>query len=138
MEPLELSQVLAFKPTLRVERLAAGAVFLVGERERFVLSGARAAEVAALVDGRRTVHDILRAARAQVSEPEALYTLSQLAAAGYLYLVPAEPELPAEDAAFWHGVGLDGKAAAEALRRTPVSVRILGGAAAAGWMAEAL
>ncbi|AGP33393.1 hypothetical protein BE04_29835 [Sorangium cellulosum] len=136
MDPLELNQVLAFKPTLRVERMDAGVVFLIGERERFVVSGACAAEVAALVDGRRTVDEILRAAAGRCSEPEALYTLSRLAAHGYL--VPATPELPSESAAFWHGVGLDGKAAAEALSRTPVSVLAVGEAALAGWMTEAL
>ncbi|WP_437998962.1 TOMM precursor leader peptide-binding protein [Sorangium sp. So ce185] len=136
MEPLELSQVLAFKPTLRVERMETGAIFLIGERERFVLSGACTAEVAALVDGRRTVGEILRAAAGRLSEPEALYTLGRLAARGYL--VPATPELPSESAAFWRGVGLDGRAAAEALSRTPVSVLALGEAAFAGWMTEAL
>lgn len=136
MDPLEPSQVLAFKPTLRVERMDAGVVFLIGERERFVLSGACTAEVAALVDGRRTVDEILRAARDRFSEPEVLYTLSRLAARGYL--VPATRELPSEDAAFWRGVGLDGKAAAEALCRTPVSVLAVGEAAPAGWMTEAL
>ncbi|WP_437860059.1 TOMM precursor leader peptide-binding protein [Sorangium sp. So ce363] len=136
MDPLELSQVLAFKPTLRVERMDAGVVFLIGERERFVLSGACAAEVAALVDGRRTVDEILRAARDRFSEPETLYALSRLAARGYL--VPATPELPSEHAAYWRGVGLDGKAAAEALSRTPVSVLAVGEAAPAGWMTEAL
>ncbi|MDI1433259.1 TOMM precursor leader peptide-binding protein [Polyangium sorediatum] len=136
MEPLELSQVLALKPTLRVERVETGAAFLIGERERFVLSGASTVEVAMLVDGRRTVHDILHAARARVSEPEALYILSKLAARGYL--VPAAPELPSEATAFWHGVGLDGRAATEALRRTPVSVQTLGEAIPAAWMTEAL
>ncbi|WP_437317639.1 TOMM precursor leader peptide-binding protein [Sorangium sp. So ce385] len=136
MDPLELSQVLAFKPTLRVERMETGAIFLIGERERFVLSGACTAEVAALVDGRRTVGEILRAAAGRCSEPEALYTLSRLAERGYL--VPATPELPSERAAFWRGVGLDGRAAAEALSRTPVSVLALGEAAFAGWMTEAL
>lgn len=138
MKTLELSEVLAWKPTLRVERMdgGGGAVFLIGERERFVLSGARMAEVAMLVDGQRTVDDILHAARSQISEPEALYTLSQLADRGYL--VPAAPELPPDNAAYWHGVGLDGKAAAEALRRRPVSVQTLGEAAPSEWMTEAL
>ncbi|WP_437571065.1 TOMM precursor leader peptide-binding protein [Sorangium sp. So ce542] len=136
MDPLELSEVLAFKPTLRVERMETGAIFLIGERERFVLSGACTAEVAALVDGRRTVGEILRAAAGRISEPEALYTLSRLAERGYL--VPAAPELPSESAAFWHGVGIDGRAAAEALSCTPVSVLALGEAAFAGWMTEAL
>lgn len=136
MKPLELSEVLAWKPTLRVERTQAGAIFLIGERERFVLSGAGTLEVAMLVDGRRTVQDILGAARARVSEPEALYLLGQLVSRGHL--VAATPDLPAETAAFWHGVGLDAAAAAQALRRTPVAVRVLGDADPAGWMAEAL
>ncbi|MDI1443050.1 TOMM precursor leader peptide-binding protein [Polyangium sp. 6x1] len=136
MRPLELSQVLAFKPTLRALRMDPGAVFLIGERERFVLSGESTVELVTLVDGRRTVHDILHAARARVSEPEALYILSKLAARGYL--VPAAPELPPETLAFWHGVGLDGKNAAEALRNAAVSVRGLVESAAVGWMAEAL
>ncbi|WP_441289285.1 hypothetical protein ACSRUE_00390 [Sorangium sp. KYC3313] len=91
------------------------ALFLIGGRERFVLSGARTIEVAALVDGRRSVHDILCAARGRVCEPEALYTLSQLVARGYLAC--AASELPAERVAFWYGQGLDGKSAVQALRR---------------------
>jgi bacteriocin biosynthesis cyclodehydratase domain-containing protein len=136
VKPLELTQVLAWRPTLHVERPTLGAIFLVGASERFVLSGAATLEVASLVDGRRTVRDILGAARAGVSEPEALYILSQLAARGHL--VAAAPEIPAEHAAFWYGVGLAGDAATEALRGTPVSVRTFNDAAFAGWMAEAL
>jgi len=136
MDPLEPSQVLAWKPTLRLERLDPGAAFLIGEQERFVLSGAGTVEVAVLVDGRRTVDDILCATRARISEPEVLYTLSQLAARGYL--ARAAPELPSRNVAFWHGVGLDGSATDEALRRTPVSVQILGEAVPAAWMTEAL
>ena len=136
MDILELSQVLAFKPNLRVERLDVDAVFLIGERERSVLSGRVMAEVVELVDGRRTVQDIVLAASARVSEPEALYTLSQLAARGYL--VSPAPELPSQNAAFWHGVGVDAKTAHESLSRSPVSVRACGGRAPAQWMIEAL
>lgn len=136
MTPLELSWVLAWKPTLHVERMEGDAVFLIGEREHFVLSGACIAELAALVDGRRTIHDILCAVRARISEPEALYTLGQLAARGYL--VRAAPELPSDHLAFWHGMGLDGRVAVEALRRVPVVVRTLGQAGPAEWMIEAL
>jgi ribosomal protein S12 methylthiotransferase accessory factor len=136
VELLELGQVLALKPTLRVERVDPGVIFLIGERERFVLTGIRTIEVALLVDGQRTVEEILGAARARVPEPEALYILGQLAARGYL--IPAAPGLPSEHAAFWHGVGLDAARAAEALRATPVSVRGLGDAMPVGWVTEAL
>jgi ribosomal protein S12 methylthiotransferase accessory factor len=136
MAPLELDQVLAWRPTLRFQRMAAGAAFLIGERERFVLSGQASVEVAVLVDGRRTVQDVLHAARGRVSALAALYTLRQLAARGHL--VVAAPEVPAEHAAFWYGVGLAGDAAAEAVRDTPVALRTFGNAAFAGWMTEAL
>jgi ribosomal protein S12 methylthiotransferase accessory factor len=135
MAYLELTRVLAWKPTLRVELLDAGAAFLIGERERFVLSGAGTVELAALVDGRRSVDDILGAVRGRVSEPEALYALSQLVARGYL--VPVAAGLPAENRAFWHSVGLADDAVAKALCLTPVSVRVLGDVPAA-WMSEAL
>lgn len=136
MELLELDQVLAFKPTLRVERVGAGAVFLIGEHERFVLSDSRTAEIAVLVDGRRTVLEILDAASARISEPEALYTLHHLVARGYL--VPASAQPWSARRAFWHGVGLDAGAVAEALRGTPVAVRSVGRGAPGHWMAEAL
>ncbi|WP_437743726.1 YcaO-like family protein [Sorangium sp. So ce1504] len=61
MAPLDLSQVLAFKPTLRVERMDPGVVFLTGERERFVLSGARMAEVAVLPDMRADIQECMKA-----------------------------------------------------------------------------
>src|SRR6185503_18271171 len=134
--PLELSCVLAWKPTLRIERVHAGAAFLIGERERFALSGPTTVAIAMLVDGQRTVHDILQAARADAAAPEALYALSQLVARGHL--VPAAPDLRADHMAFWAGAGLDGRAALEALRAISVSVRILGDTVALASMTEAL
>lgn len=135
IKPLALEEVLAWKPTLSVERLDADAMFLVGERERFVLSGAATVEVAALVDGRRSVRDIVAMVRGRVSEPEALYALGQLAAKRYL--VPARADRSAERAAFWHGVGLDG-GADDALQAAPVALELVGDPAPAAWIAEAL
>lgn len=130
--PFDLGQVLAVRPSLRAERVAS-AVFLIGERERVVLSGTATVEVAMLVDGRRSVHDILVAARARVSEPEVLYVLRQLVDRGYL--VPAAPALassrPAAALAFWYGAGLDGAAVAQALDDARVAVQTLGGSAIA-------
>lgn len=136
MAPLTLDRVLTLRPDLRVEVLGGGHAFLLGERARFVLSGPRAAAVLALVDGRRTVDEILRAARGHVSEPEVFYTLEELCAGGYL--VPATADLPREGAAFWSSMGLDAGAASEALRRTPISVHAIGTGVGASWLAEAL
>ncbi|MFO0577274.1 MAG: TOMM precursor leader peptide-binding protein [Polyangia bacterium] len=136
MTPPELERVLVWNPTLRVERVAEDVLFLLGERERFVLSGPRAIAVASLIDGRRSVGEIMHAAAAQVSEIESLYLIARLTAAGYL--VDATLDLPAEQSAFWHGVGLDPEVAARALAETPVSLRALGDFAHPDWMTEAL
>lgn len=136
MEPLELSLVLAFNPRLRVERVDAGAAFLIGEQQRFVLSDPRTLWLAALVDGRRTVLEVLDAASTRISAPEVLYLLSQLVERGHL--VPAAPGAPPESAAFWHGVGLDAGAVMASLERTAVSVRAIGDAFSARCMTEAL
>jgi len=133
---LGLDEVLAFKPTLSIERLGANTAFLIGEREHFVLSGARTIDIAMLVDGRRTVHEVLRAAGEAIAEPETLYILGQLAARGYL--VRATPDLAPNDAAFWHGVDRDAKAAAEGLKGWAVAVRSLDDSVPASWMADAL
>ena len=136
MAPLELSCVLAWKPSLRVERVQIGTAFLIGERERFALSGASTVEVAMLVDGRRSVQDIVRAASAVMAAPEALYTLNRLVARGYL--VPAAADLRADHLAFWAGAGLDGAAALAALRTHSVAVRVVGDAIVATWLTDAL
>jgi ribosomal protein S12 methylthiotransferase accessory factor len=136
MKPLELSRVLAFKPSFRVARAGEGVVFLIGEQQRFVIADPRAARIMALIDGRRAVSDIWADARAWISEAELLYLLSLFVARGYL--VTAAPEIPAESAAFWHGVGVDAKVAHEALRCAPVSVRACGEGAPTRWMIEAL
>jgi ribosomal protein S12 methylthiotransferase accessory factor len=128
--------VLAFKPTLRVERTDCGVVFLIGERERAVLPGRRIAEIVPLVDGRRTVIDIVEAVRGSISEPEALFTLQKLVIAGHL--TQRAPELSSDNASYWQGVGVDPHAVGDALRRTPVSVHTLGDGAPARWMVDAL
>src|SRR4051794_20351592 len=135
IKPLALEEVLAWKPTLAVERLDSEAMFLLGGRERFVPSGGATLEGAALGDGRRSVRDVLAGVRGRVSEPEALYALGQLVAKRYL--IPARADRSAERAVFWHGVGLDG-GADEALRAAPVSLELVGEPAPAAWIAEAL
>lgn len=135
MEALDLGCVLSIKSCLRVERSGATA-FVIGERERYVLPSARAAEVASLVDGRRTVRDILDAARGRVSEVEALYTLQRLAARGVV--VPSEGEMPPRQAAFWQACGVDAHVVRDALARTPVSVAAAGGFESARAFANAL
>ena len=123
MNALDLSCVLSFKSNLRVERLGATA-FVIGEREHYILPSARAAEVASLIDGRRTVRDIVQAARERVPEVETLYTLQRLAARGVV--VSCEPDVAGQDAAFWQTCGVDAALARDVLARTPVVVSAAG------------
>ncbi len=136
MDLPELGHVLTVRPGLRVEPMGHDSVFLIGEGQRFVLSDFRATEVIALVDGRRSVADILRNVGHGVSEAEALYVLGHLIARGYL--VPAATEVSLCSAAFWHGVGIDPAVASQALPRTPVSVQYVGDPAFPEAMADAL
>lgn len=137
MAPLELDRVLTFKPGLTAWSWNDHAVFLIGELERFVCPARPTALLTPLIDGRRSVREILDVACPdRLSEPEALYELSRLVAAGHL--VTASPGLPHAIAAFWHGQGLDAATSVEALGRTAVSVRALVDSRAAGIMVEAL
>jgi len=135
MKPLDPSWVLAVKPTLRLEPLDASTAFLIGERERFVLAGDAVVAVAALVDGRRTVAEILEAARPALSGPEVLYTLHQLVESGHLVRAG---DATVSGAAFWYGMGLDGNAAGELMRDAPVAVIAVGDAVPVAWLTEAL
>ncbi|HKO48752.1 MAG TPA: TOMM precursor leader peptide-binding protein, partial [Polyangiaceae bacterium] len=124
VQPLQPNDVLAFRPGLCVEVFDDQTVLLITERERFVSTGASTGTVCRLVDGQRTVQEIIAAARDEVPEPEALYALGLLAARGHL--VADTAGLDPEVAAFWLGHGLDPRSAVDALARTPVSVRAIG------------
>src|SRR5687768_5319911 len=112
MEPLPQDRVLRFRPNLRVEAADANNVFLVSEREHFVLSNPGIAFVAMLIDGQRTVHEILSACA--VADAQAFYMLCQLSARGYV--MPVVPtQMRTENAVFWHDVGLEAQTVAERL-----------------------
>ncbi|MDP8999038.1 MAG: TOMM precursor leader peptide-binding protein [Myxococcota bacterium] len=110
-------------------------VFLIGERQRFILSDVHTAAVASLVDGKRSVQEIMGGATSlRVSESVTLYILSQLVAQGHV--VPASPEILRETAAFWDGVGVDARLATATLGRVAVAVRCIGEPTSARQMAE--
>lgn len=135
MTLLDPSWVLAIKPTLRIRPQDARTAFLIGECERFVIAGAAAVAIALLVDGRRTIADLVDAARATFCEPEILYVLHQLVESGHLVRVgDAAPG----DSAFWYGMGLDGNTATALLRATTVAVVGVGDAVPVEWLTEAL
>lgn len=119
-----LDRVLQLKPHLRLEPLDGERIFLLGEGEQFLLKWRLYALVAPLVDGRRTVAQILQALEGQASPPEVFYALSVLEERGYL--VEVAPELAPEAAAFWQSLGIPPRRAAERLAATPVAVEAMG------------
>ncbi|WP_437643984.1 TOMM precursor leader peptide-binding protein [Sorangium sp. So ce362] len=132
-----MPRILQFKHHLRVE--PAGdkeTVFLIGERERFMLRGRVYGLLGPLLDGRRTEDELVSALDGEVSGVEVRYALMRLEQRGYLAEAAPAPEV----AGFWQALGVDAGRAAERLASTPVAVRAAGGEdpqALAGALAEA-
>lgn len=62
-----LDRVLQFEPHLRLQCLDENRAFLLGEREQFLLTGRIQLRVAPLLDGHRSVRDIVTALEGEVS-----------------------------------------------------------------------
>ncbi|RKH44833.1 TOMM precursor leader peptide-binding protein [Corallococcus llansteffanensis] len=120
-----MNRVLRIKPQLRVEVLDAQRVFLVGERSHFLLEGALHARVVPLLDGERTVAQVISELEGQASAPEVLYALSLLEERGHVE--EAEDVFDPEVAGFWESLGIDAAVAAGRLLDTPVAVRAVAG-----------
>lgn len=71
-------------------------VFLIGERERFMLDGRLHTLVAPLIDGRRTEGQIIESLAHEASAPEVYYSLFTLEEQGYVAEV--RPEMAEEQA----------------------------------------
>lgn len=136
MDPLSLNAVLSSKPNLTVERIEPDTIYLIGETQRHVVSDRRALALVELIDGRRTVQETIESARPRISEPEALYVLTQLVARGYLIHAPRDLAPPT--AAFWAGIGVNAVQAQAALCRTTVAVKTLGDHTLGEYLREAL
>ncbi|WP_164019986.1 TOMM precursor leader peptide-binding protein [Pyxidicoccus trucidator] len=119
--PLEVP---AFKAHLRVEPLPPESVRVDGGGERLRLRGRLYFDLTRLIDGRRTVDQLLQALTRRHSAAEVHYALDQLVAQGCL--IEAEPEVPGGLAAHWHALGVSARAATAALAKSSVEVRTLG------------
>ncbi|XXX72874.1 TOMM precursor leader peptide-binding protein [Sorangium sp. So ce134] len=138
--PVFMPRILQFKHHLRVE--PAGdkeTLFLIAERERFLLRGRVYRLLGPLLDGRRTEEELVSALDGEVSAAEVRYALRRLEERGYVAEAAPAPENP-ETAGFWQALGVDAARAAERLASTPVAVRAAGGEdprALAGALADA-
>jgi ribosomal protein S12 methylthiotransferase accessory factor len=74
----------AFRPDLRVAAVEDEGVFLLGEHERRVLTGRLSLLVAPLLDGTRTVDEIVAALDGAATERAVRGAIAKLAAAGHL------------------------------------------------------
>lgn len=117
-----MERVLQFKSHLRVECLEVG-VFLVGEGRHHLLTGPIYTRLAPLVDGRRTVQQLVKALDGQISAPEVYFAVEQLVEDGYLVPVSS---MALGAAAFWDALEVDPHAASAALEALPVGVQALG------------
>ena len=111
-------------------------LYVVGERDASCLPGEIWPELLPLLDGRRSIAQVLAAGPGRV--PEAFGALDRLRVRGLLADGPPDASgLERPEAAFWEALGGDPKRARERLQHAEVSVVALDGQATAPWL-EAL
>lgn len=116
-----------FKRHLRVQVIGDEAVYLLSTRGVTVLHGPHAVALAPLLDGTRTLPDLLREAASWMPAPEAGRMVGELAKAdliGYHDVVTRESADTA-GRAYWDLLG-DGSAALADIARTPMEVIAVG------------
>src|SRR5688572_20071672 len=116
---------LRFKHHLRVASVGPDLVFLLGEREQFMLRGTVYGLLAPLLDGTRGPEALVSELCGVASPADVHYALTTLRERGYL--VAGEPSMPSEAAAFWQSAGIDPDVAQARLQATPVAVVAVGG-----------
>ncbi len=115
----------AFKSHIHAAVLPGEGVLLLSENGSRALHGRAYELVAPLVDGRRSADEIVDILAGQVDAATVYYVLNLLESKGCL--TEAAPEIPADTAAFWHGMGLDPRTALAALQNRKVAIFATGG-----------
>ncbi|MBJ6763807.1 TOMM precursor leader peptide-binding protein [Myxococcaceae bacterium JPH2] len=127
-------RVLRFPPHLRLEILDEQRALLMSEREQFLLTGTAQIRAAPLLDGQRTVREVL-AALATMSPPvprqDALYAIMRLEQRGHLVEVVHEGDPAVTE--YWHATGVAPHEARTWLSASPVSVLALDGLESGPW-----
>jgi ribosomal protein S12 methylthiotransferase accessory factor len=99
-------------------------VFLLSEKDSFVLNGHLYERLAQLIDGQRTVDDIIEHLTGQASVAEIYYALMLMEQKGYI--LESSDELPPSVEAFWELLKVEPKEAKSRLEATKVSVTSVG------------
>lgn len=117
-----------FRPRLKeryhVERVSGDGVFLLSERDTHVLEGGALEQLVPLLDGRRTVDDIVRACSAFLPAHTVHEALNLLHRAGHL--ADSDPALQLPFEAYWSELGVDGAYALAVLANTRVRLESFG------------
>jgi ribosomal protein S12 methylthiotransferase accessory factor len=107
-----------------VEAFPGEGVLLLSEEGAIALYGGTYEKLVPLIDGRRTVDEIVDALAGQVDLARVYYVLNGMEAKGYLS--EATPDIPSGVAAFWHSMGIEPAAARDAVRDKLVAVLSIG------------
>ena len=99
-------------------------VFLLSEKDSFVLNGHLYERLAQLIDGQRTVDDLIEHLGEQSPTAEVYYALMLMEQKGYI--VESSNELPPSVEAFWEILNVESKEAKSRLETTKVSVTTFG------------
>lgn len=113
-----------FKSCYKVEVVESVGVFLLSELDYCLLTGKPYELLAPLIDGDRSVEDLVNLLQDEVPAAEVYYTLMLMEQKGYI--VESNNDLPLGIAAFLEGLNVDLEEAKERLRSTKVAVKSLG------------
>src|SRR4028119_483992 len=113
-----------FKPCFRCEIVPSEGVFLLAEKDHFLLRGNAYIQLAPLLDGKHTLEEIIDTLQNRLSFVEIFYLLDRLQSQGYI--TDADPSVSAEKAAFWEMLKVEPEIAEKHLEETIVSVISLG------------
>jgi ribosomal protein S12 methylthiotransferase accessory factor len=111
-------------------------VFLLSETDQHVLQGRLYCLLAPLIDGRRTVAELVELLQEQIDDAEVYYALMRLESRGHI--VEAEPTLAATEAAFWPLVGVPARDAVQRMQQQAVAITTCGSAITPAGLEEAL
>ncbi|MEY2832389.1 MAG: hypothetical protein RLZZ574_1647 [Cyanobacteriota bacterium] len=119
-----MSNIKKFKDHFHVECLEDDRVFLLSEKNYFVLNNHLYYLLAPFLDGSHTVNSIVDQLKGKTSAAEIYYALMSLESKGYV--VEADDETRSEHSAFWNFLDIDSKIAKSRLQSTKVTITSLG------------
>jgi ribosomal protein S12 methylthiotransferase accessory factor len=113
-----------FKRHFRIETVDGEASYMISERDLLVLRGDAVQMVAPLLDGQRSIDDVIEAVDGRLDPARAAFVVEELVRRGQATW--ADPAAEPRAAAYWDMAGLDGDSALAAARSSAVRLVLLG------------